>query len=156
MRGPMGEFLSYGFCEWYQGRATFFSREAFVQMLAYLRTSASLSRASQNILEALEMDSPLSTKQIKEAVELQGRFFEADYNRAMKALWNRLWIVGFGEIQDSSFPSLAVGATKNLFEELWLESESVRPESAESWLRKKLGSENKFWKFAQKVKKQGR
>lgn len=139
------------YAKWYQGRATFFSRECFVQLLAYLRPRQAFPAKSQEILENLEMDSPLSTKQIKEAAELQGKFFEAEYNRAMKALWNRLVIVGFGEVDDSSFPSLAVGASKNLFEELWLESQEVSSEKAGAWLLKKLGEKNKFLKFAQKI-----
>ena len=144
------------YAKWYQNRATFFSPEFFVQMAAYLRSPSVLSADSGNILEALEMDSPLSTKQIKEQAELQGKFFEGAYNRAMKPLWQQLRIVGFGEVQDSSFPSLAVGASQNLFEELWNESLKVDAKSAEAWLKKKLGAENKFFKFAQKIKSQNR
>jgi hypothetical protein len=45
------------YAKWYQNRATFFSHEAFVNMAAFLRSSAVLSADSGNILEALEMDS---------------------------------------------------------------------------------------------------
>jgi hypothetical protein len=61
------------YTKWYQNRATFFSQEAFVNMLAFMRTEQTLARESREILEALEMDSPLSTKQIKEVSGLQGR-----------------------------------------------------------------------------------
>ena len=37
----------------------------------------------------------------------------------MRELWERLLIVGVGEVDDGAFPSLAVGATEVLFEELW-------------------------------------
>lgn len=141
------------YTKWYQNRATFFSQEAFINMLAYLRTEKPLPPESREILEALEMDSPLSTKQIKEVSGLQGRLLEATYNRSMKSLWQRLLIVAFGEVEDSSFPSLAVGATRNLFEELYLKSQDVSSEDAKLFLETHLGDKNKFWMFAQKVKK---
>jgi hypothetical protein len=72
----------------------------------------------------------------------------------MKPLWNRLWIVGFGEIEDSSFPSLAAGATRLIFEELWGKSLKLRHAQAEELLIKKLGSENPFWKFAVKIRRE--
>lgn len=140
------------YAKWYQNRATFFSKEAFIHMLAYQRSEQPLSSDSGTILEALEMDSPLSTKQLKEIAGLQGRDLESTYNRAMKTLWQRLLIVAFGEIEDSSFPSTAVGATKTLFEPLWEQSQSISTEKAEQYLLKKLGADNKFWKFAQKIK----
>ncbi|WP_413293411.1 hypothetical protein ACLSU7_18680 [Bdellovibrio sp. HCB185ZH] len=139
------------YAKWYQNRATFFSQETFVNMLAFQRSEAPLSPNSQVILEALEMDSPLSTKQLKEIADLQGRDMESTYNRAMKALWQRLLIVAYGEVEDSSFPSTAVGASKTLFEPLWEQSLSISPENAEAYLIKKLGAENKFWKFAKKI-----
>ncbi|WP_413575005.1 hypothetical protein ACLVWU_12175 [Bdellovibrio sp. HCB290] len=139
------------YAKWYQNRATFFSKETFVNMMAFQRSDSPLSHESKTILEALEMDSPLSTKQLKEIADLQGRYLESTYNRAMKALWQRLLIVAYGEIEDSSFPSTAVGATKTLFEPLWNQSLTISHEEAHSYLLKKLGTDNKFWKFAQKI-----
>ncbi|WP_413584640.1 hypothetical protein [Bdellovibrio sp. HCB274] len=139
------------YAKWYQNRATFFSKETFANMMAFQRSDTPLSRESRSILEALEMDSPLSTKQLKEIADLQGRYMESTYNRAMKALWQRLLIVAYGEIEDSSFPSTAVGATKTLFEPLWNQSLTISHEEAEAYLLKKLGADNKFWKFAQKI-----
>ena len=139
------------YVKWYQNRATFFSKEAFVNMLAYLRSEAPMPGESYTILEALEMDSPLSTKQLKEVAELQGRDLESTYNRAMKPLWQRLAIVAFGEVEDSSFPSIAVAATKNMFEELWNQAQEIPSAKAEAYLQEKLGAQNKFWKFAQKI-----
>lgn len=141
------------YTKWYQNRATFFSQEAFINMLAFMRTEHPLTRESREILEALEMDSPLSTKQIKEVSGLQGRLLESTYNRAMKALWQRLLVVAYGEVDDSSFPSLAVGASKNIFEELFLRSLEIKPQAAEDFLAKELGPDNKFWLFALKIKK---
>lgn len=143
------------YAKWFRGRATFFSRDIFRSLLRYFSSMefAESLRASDaaRILETLEMDSPLSTKQLKEAVELQGRLFEAQYNRAMKPLWQRLLIVGFGEMDDSSFPSLQMGATKHLFEDLWLEAQDLDRGQAEDHLLKTLGAKNPFFLFAQKI-----
>jgi hypothetical protein len=110
---------------------------------------------SRNVLEVLLNDSPLSTKQLKASVELEGKLNEPAYNRAMKPLWNRCLLVGFGEFEDSSFPSLGIGATAALFEEQWRASAKISPAKAEEYLRAKLGEKNPFWKFVQRVKKNG-
>ena len=141
------------YMKWYQNRATFFSLQAATWMLAWLRADDFVpSKESALIYEILETDSPLSTRQIKQASELQGKLFESTYERAMKVLWKRLWIVGFGEVEDSSFPSLAVGATKLLFEEIWSDSLRLRTQDAGQHLEALLGKENPFWKFALKIK----
>jgi hypothetical protein len=142
------------YVRWYQNRPTFFSREIFVAMLAYLRDSSEVGRQSKEVLESLEMDSPLSTKQIKEIHGLQGRDMESTYNRTMRELWQRLLIVAHGEFDDSSFPSLAIGATKNIFEDLWMKSQKLAPSKAEKILIEKLGADNLYFKFAQKLRKQ--
>ena len=124
------------YAKWYRGRATFFSKEVFTAFLALLGSARlraqELEGSAREILALLEMDSPLSTKQIKEATGLRGRAMERDYERAMKALWSRLLVVGFGEVDDGAFPSLAVGSTKVLCEDLWNKSmELTRDEAAE-------------------------
>lgn len=153
MREQLSRSRKVIYAKWYQGRATFFSKECFVHLLAYLRSEKPLGSESQRILDILEQDSPLSTKQIKEFADLQGKWMEASYNRAMKPLWNRLLISAFGEIEDSSFPSLAIGASQNLFEDLWLEAQKISEEKAASFLEKHLDEENKFYLFARKIKK---
>src|SRR6185312_3197646 len=99
------------------------------------------------------MDSPLGPKQLREMTELQGRRLEALYQRALKQLWQPLWIVGFGEIEDSSFPSLAVGSSKVIFEELWNESLKISATEAQKKLLKTLGEKNLFYLYALKLKK---
>lgn len=142
------------YSKWYQNRATFFSREVFVAMLAYLGSCRrEFMSESGMALEALEANSPMSTKELKAAVELEGRLLEPTYNRALKPLWQTLQLVGFGEFEDSSFPSLGVGATRTLFEDLWEEASQLSSEDAESFLLKKLGEDNLFLKFAGKVLK---
>jgi hypothetical protein len=124
------------YTKWYQGRATFFSRDMFVAFLAISRGTfnpASLSVASKEILNILRMDSPLSTKQLKLAAGMKGKMYEFEYQRALKQLWSRFLLVGYGEIDDGAFPSLAIGATEILFEDLWNDALKIKP--TEAWSR---------------------
>jgi hypothetical protein len=143
------------YVKWYQGRATFFSKETFTHLLAYLGSAKKdqnlLPKEASLILEVLEMDSPQSTKQIKLATDLRGKLFERVYEKALKALFDQLRVVGFGEFEDGAFPSLAVGSTQALFEDLWHESKSISPESAKAWLVSKLGQDSLFLKYADKL-----
>ncbi len=139
------------YSKWFQGRATCFSKKVFVRILSAARAHKKrhdlrISEAKE-IIDVLEMDSPISTKQIKEAVGLQGKSLEGLYNKAMKELWLPGLVVGYGEVQDSSFPSLAVGATSTLFEELWSQAQNLNPQDSIQWLEKKLGSQNLFYKY---------
>jgi hypothetical protein len=122
------------YSKWYQGRATFFSRDLFTAMLALQRVDRTahheLSETARILFEVLENNSPLSTKQLKELTDLQGRLHESAYTRGMKELFQRLLIVGFGEVDDGAFPSLAVGATELLFEDLWRDSAGLRGSEA--------------------------
>lgn len=85
------------YSKWYQGRATFFSKQVFVAMLAYFLNlglpDKPKSLNGRNILDALENDSPLSTKQIKKLTELQGKDNVRYYHRAMKELFSFLYII---------------------------------------------------------------
>lgn len=121
--------------KFYQGRATFFSKAVFRDLLALKGTSEYQSQIpeSRKILELLEMDSPLSTKQLKEFSELKGKLLEPIYTKALRDLWENFAIVGLGEIEDGAFPSLAHAATRTAFEDLVLESEHV--DVADAWIR---------------------
>ena len=117
------------YSKWYQGRATFFSKKLFTALLCLrkheLESNSKLSRTALQILDILESDSPLSTKQLKKMAELQGRDNERFYHRAMKELFKDFHIVAFGEVDDGAFPSLATGSTKNLYEDLWTKAQQM-------------------------------
>lgn len=123
------------YSKWYQGRATFFSPELFTAMIALRRSHETarheLSETARVLYEVLENNSPLSTKQLKELTDLRGRLNEGDYSRGMKELFTRFLIVGFGEVDDGAFPSLAVGATELLFEELWKKGKELSSAKAQ-------------------------
>jgi hypothetical protein len=143
------------YTKWYQGRATFFSREVFTGLLRLLESArephAGLGEEARRILEVLEFDSPISTKELKRATDLRGRDLESTFQRGMKELWNRFLIVGFGEVEDGAFPSLAVGATRLIFEDLWEASLAISEEEARAIVGKKLVSGSKFAAYLEKA-----
>ncbi len=141
------------YSKWYQNRATFFSRPLWCAMYKLSRQwkPQKWARESDEILEVLDSDSPLSTRQIKEAVNLQGKLLESTYERAMRPLWQHLDIVGFGEIEDSSFPSLAVGSARVLFEDLVEEAESLSHKEALKIFEKFLPEKSLWRKFWNRV-----
>jgi hypothetical protein len=120
------------YSKWYRGRATFFSRQLFTALLSrqlhkgvFAAPSEWLSREAQSLLSELEGNSPLSTRDLKKLCDLQGRFNEPLYSRAMKELFSHFLIVAFGEVDDGAFPSLAVGATRLLFEDLFVAAQGM-------------------------------
>jgi hypothetical protein len=138
------------YSKWYRGRATFFSKELFVAILALLGKPQGLSKGSVSLLEALEEESPLSTKVLKKKSKLQGQVLEGTYHKALKPLWSRGLIVGYGEVDEGAFPSLAIGATQVLFEELWKESQSLTFEKALHEVERILKNNPLFLKEVQK------
>jgi hypothetical protein len=117
------------YSKWFQGRATFFSPQLFTAMLRVRGVPHDprkrLSADAQTLLDVLENNSPLSTRELKQLADLSGKSNEAAYSRGMKELFTRLLIVGFGEVNDGAFPSAAVGATDLLFSELTRDSEDL-------------------------------
>ncbi len=145
------------YSKWYQNRATFFSRQLFTALLSIMQKkqlpTLRLSKSAKNILELLESDSPLSTKVIKKLVELQGKDNQATYNRAMKELFSNLLIVAYGEVDDGAFPSLAIGCTKVLYEDLWTEANEMNLTVAEAIQAKFIARDSLFKKQLDKNQK---
>lgn len=144
------------YSKWYQGRATFFSPELFAALLSLARSARiprhELSETARTLFEVLENNSPLSTKELKALTELRGRENEAAYNRGMKELFTRFLIVGFGEVDDGAFPSLAVGATELLFEDLWREGAEMSPRDAQATVDRWMPAGSHFRKFLEKTR----
>jgi len=142
------------YSKWYQGRATFFSRELFTAMFSLRRfredARRSLSETAAALLEVLENNSPLSTRTLKELTDLQGRLHEAAYSRAMKELFTRFLIVGFGEVDDGAFPSLAVGASELLFDDLWRDAERLSAKKASATIDSLMPQSSHFRRFFEK------
>jgi hypothetical protein len=143
------------YSKWYQGRATFFSPELFTALLSLARTAHiprhELSETARVLFEVLENNSPLSTKELKALTDLRGRDNEAAYNRGMKELFTRFLIVGFGEVEDGAFPSLAVGATELLFEDLWRDGAEMSPRVAQTTIDRLMPEGSHFRKFLEKT-----
>lgn len=142
------------YSKWYRGRATFFSHELFTALLCVRGTHQmkrhELSDTARILFEVLENNSPLSTKQLKMLTDLQGRANEGTYSRAMTELFTRLLIVGFGEVDDGAFPSLAVGATELIYEELWRAGAQLSPSKARSTVDRLLPTGSHFRRHFEK------
>ena len=143
------------YAKWLQGRATCLSPPAFRALYRLFRESRRpLSADSRRILELLEESSPRSTREIKKGVQLQGRLLESTYNRAMKDLWTRLQICAFGEIDEGSFPSLAIGASRLLFEAEVDSAEDMTRGQAKAALAPILAAQPKIAAFLSRALRQ--
>ncbi len=144
------------YSKWYQGRATFFSRELFTAMLAVFQQTGDLTRGllpeSQILLEVLESDSPLSTKELKRLADMSGKENEAAYNRGTRELFSRLLVIGFGEVDDGAFPSLAIGATRLIYEDLWNEAAAMEKGRAEAVIDRYMPAGTPFRRQFEKIK----
>ena len=133
LRARLAESHEVAYGKWFKGRATFFSLPVFHALLGRVFSTgdpfADLPRAAHDILALLRERSPLSTKLLRIEAGLRGKQHDRAFNQAMKMLWSRLLIVGVGEVDDGAFPSLAVGATELVFEDLWLSRTKVSADS---------------------------
>lgn len=140
------------YSKWYSGRATFFSRELFKAMLVTkLASQPKISRKSQEILSVLEDNSPISSKELKIITELRGKENEGLYHRSLKELFLSLRIIGYGEVEDGFFPSLAVGATRLLYEDLYREAQKMTKDEAQKIIDSLLPAGSKLRKFWDKT-----
>lgn len=124
------------YSKWYRGRATIFSERMFKRLWVYFADDRKrILGEGREIVDLLEMESPLSTKQIRRGSDLAGKDNEKRYLNAMKELWRTFAIVGVGEIDDAAFPSLAHAATDVVFEELCRSAEKEMTfDQAKIWL----------------------
>ncbi len=144
------------YSKWFRGKATVFSLPCFTALLRLANPDmdriTNLSSQAREILDLLDEDSPLSTKQLKRMSGLQGRASEALYQRALKELWERGLVVAFGEVDEGAFPSIAVGSTRILFEKIWSEAAAMSLNEAEKILAQ-LEERGSFAKFLAKLRK---
>jgi hypothetical protein len=162
LRAELSDSVKVVYTKWYQGRATVFSKELFRSLLCLSRvtpaigthSSASsadgLGQTALKILRILEGDSPLSPKILRNEAGLKGKEHASSYERAMKDLWKKLLIVGFGEVDDGAFPSLAIGATRAIFPELWDEAARLKENEAQAIVDRLLPPGNLFRKEFEK------
>jgi hypothetical protein len=146
------------YAKWYRGKATFIDREFLPYLLSALgiqdsenRSLNALSRTARQILETLQENSPLSTKELKKIVGLRGRDFEAEYHRALRELWTRLWIVGWGEKDDGAFPSLNMASTRLMFENEWKVARELNPQLARQRVLEDLEGQDSVRRFTERL-----
>jgi len=152
LRVALQQTHDVAYVKWFRDRATFFSLPVFTALLGRTaRTQRGLPTAAEEILDLLRDRSPMSTKEVRAAVDLRGKANESRFTHAMKALWARLLIVGTGEVPDGAFPSLAFGATELLFEDAWAARLDV-PKAANEALDAALARTPAFGKYLARLK----
>lgn len=138
------------YVKWYQGRATFFSLEVFTALLSTVLSRpdplAGLDQSALKIYRTLQDDSPLPTRALRELSDLRGKEHESEFQRSQKKLWQRLLIVGYGEIEEGGFPSLAVGSTQLLFEEQWDRAKAMSSTGRDQLLQQSFTADSPFIK----------
>lgn len=143
--------------KWFRGRATFFSHEiapAFLKLLGATDVRPdSLDPDTGAIYEELLSDSPQTPKMLREATDLMGSIHRAKFEKALKPLWERMLIVGSGEVDEGNFPSLAMGATKNIFEEIWEKARQLDQATAEKIIADQLPKDSLFLTYLQRIRK---
>jgi len=160
LRAELSTTRKVVYTKWFRGRATYLSRPIFSALLSALNPGdrsdslLSLSALARTILRILDGESPLSPREIKRMADLKGKEHEAAYNRALKELWSRLLIVGYGEVDDGAFPSLAIGSTRVIYEDLWRESLEMNAQEAEERISACLQAENLFYRHFLKLKRE--
>ncbi len=138
--------------KWFRDRAPFVSQELFAALLAPVRAEPLLlSREARELLALLEDDSPQSTKSLRRAAGLTGREYERVWTRAMRELWSRLLVVGTGEVDDGAFPSLAVGATRWIFEAAWDAAKQAPSEAQRALVAARLPKTSAFGKHWRRI-----
>lgn len=154
----LSEGGSVVYSKWYQSRATFFSKTLFKALIRMSQehslNSGLLSRPALQILEVLEQDSPLSTKKLKLICELQGKDNAKIYDKALKELFTHFLIVAYGEVDDGAFPSLALAATKTIFEDLYNSATEMSVVDAQVIIDKFMPMESQFRKYFEKYRQQ--
>ncbi|HEX4337566.1 MAG TPA: hypothetical protein VH062_16745 [Polyangiaceae bacterium] len=141
------------YAKWYRGRAVFFSRELFVAMLAAVAPWTLVpSFDAREVLGLLEESSPQSTKVVRREAGLRGKQGERVWQRSLNELWAALLLVGTGEVDDGAFPSLEIGATRLIFEDLWDEAVAMDREKAISDVTARLEPEPVFLRYFREVR----
>ena len=137
------------YSKWFKNRATLLSFELFAALLSLVsRRSISelkLSEDAQTILNVLNDDSPLASRELKRMCVLDGKENNSRFEKAIKQLWLKFLIVGYGEVEEGGFPSLAVGSTKLLFEDLWDESKNISDQERREVISKYFTARSEFF-----------
>lgn len=140
--------------KWFRGRATFFSRPLFTAMLAsFAPWQRQHAAETREVLSLLEDDSPQSSKQLRALAGLRGREGERAWTRALHTLFTELAIVGTGEVDDGAFPSLEIGATRWIFEDLWEAAQQQDAVEASATVERRLTATSAFGKYYRKLRR---
>lgn len=145
------------YSKWFRNRATVFSFDLFSSLLSLVSNKTlsqlKLSADAISILKVLSDDSPLPSKILKDEAGLIGADNTSRFDKAMKELWLRFLIVGYGEVDEGGYPSLAVGTSKLLFEDLWEASQTVSAAQRRKTLAQSFPVRSAFYTQYLKIEK---
>lgn len=141
LRAQLAESRKVVYSKWYQNRATLLRLDLLPSLLV------ALNRDDRAMYEQIVESSPISTKELKKRLDLKGSSHEAAFQRSLQNLFRRLLIVGTGEVEDGAFPSLAVGATKFIFEEEWQRALKLSGSHATQEIEHAFEDAPLFWKY---------
>ncbi len=155
MRERLSRSRKVVYVKWFQGRATFFSLDVFTALLSCYASLPDpligLDLGARRVYLTLLEDSPLPTKELRELSGFSGRAREAEFQRALRALWNRALIVGYGEVEEGGFPSLAIGCSRHLFEDQWDRAKVMTVGEREQTIGRVFPADSPFLKAYRKV-----
>jgi hypothetical protein len=152
LRTQLAQSREVVYGKWFRGRATFFSVALFSAMLAtFAPWRREHAGETDELLRLLEEDSPQSSKNLRALAGLQGREGERAWTRGLGTLWTQLLIVGTGEVDDGAFPSLEIGATRWVFEELWESAQQRDEGEARTFVDRQLPAASAFGKYWRKL-----
>ncbi len=138
------------YSKWFNGRATFISPPLCAALLSFISKQTNpaegLNSDALTVLRVLEDDSPLPTKVLRMETSLEGKENESRFNKALRQLWSKFLIVGYGEVEEGGFPSLAIGSTKLIFEELWDKSIELSDKERDKTIEKYISDDSPFKK----------
>lgn len=154
LRAELAESQRLVYSKWYQGRATVFAKDILPALLRLMNDShdqfdlenlTALSPRAVEMLRVLNENSPQSTKELKEVLNLKGSSHSAEYERTLKELFARFLIVGVGEIEDGAFPSLAIASTKLFFDSEWETAHRLSFQQAYELVEEAIGDNSPFF-----------
>lgn len=156
LRARLAESRQVVYSKWYQGRASVFKKALLPHLLVvsnsiedgavFENDVLNISRGALQCLSVLEESSPRSTRELKAELGLVGSSNESQFQKITKELFARFLIVGVGEIEDSSFPSLAYASTKLVFDRAWAQATTLAYSAALRKVSDSFGEDSAFFK----------
>lgn len=156
LRVELSESDDVVYTKWFRNRAIFFSKKLFTAILSFYSQQndieKSLSPTAKEIYAMLLEDSPLPAKKLRKRIyeEFGTQLTASELEKGVRELFSKLLIVGYGEVDEGAFPSLAIGATRTLFEDLWDASLLIGPSVRDGIVERYFATGSAFHTYVKK------